>query len=213
MFDLVGREEAGAVHRLLAHEHRRQHGREALLHEPVERVAVERELEQREVADAVREARARDLRRALHVDPAERLREVEVVLRPGSRTTGGSPDAPDLDRVLVGEAVGRVLGRRVRHAARADPRAAPRPPRARSSSLLQLVLHLLELLELLRRRLALQLRLRAQLLDARLHVEHARGRRRAARRTASAAPLRASAAPERVRVACGLRGGRSRAGV
>ena len=40
---LVGREEARAVHRLLAHQHGRQHGREALLDEPVERKPVQRE--------------------------------------------------------------------------------------------------------------------------------------------------------------------------
>ena len=56
--DLVRREEAGAVHGRLADEHRRQDGREALLSQPVEGEAVERELEQRDLADAIGEARA-----------------------------------------------------------------------------------------------------------------------------------------------------------
>jgi len=42
---VVGREEAGAVHRLLLHEHRRQRRNEALACQPGEGEAVERELE------------------------------------------------------------------------------------------------------------------------------------------------------------------------
>ena len=67
---LLGGEEAGSVHRLLAHEHGREDGREAARDEPVEREAVEREREQRGIADHVAESRARHLRRALHVEPA-----------------------------------------------------------------------------------------------------------------------------------------------
>ena len=123
---LLGREEAGAVHRLLADEDRRQDGDEALRHEPVEREAVERELDQRRLADAVGEARAGDPRGALEVDPAVRRREVEVVAR--LEAEGGLvADALDLIGVLVGRPVGRRGVRRVRHALEqlvAGPRAA-----------------------------------------------------------------------------------------
>jgi hypothetical protein len=54
--DLVGGKEAGSVHRLLAHEHGRQHRREPLRDEAVEREAVEGELDERRLADSVREA-------------------------------------------------------------------------------------------------------------------------------------------------------------
>ena len=97
-------------------------------------------------------------------------REVEVILRrePERRRLA---DARDLDGVLVREPVGRVLGGRVR-----DPREQLGTRRLGRRELrlelLQLDLHLLELLQLLGRRLALQLALRAQRLDARLHVEH-----------------------------------------
>jgi hypothetical protein len=49
------RQEPRAVHRLLAHEHRRDHRRESLLREDVHRVANERELEQHDVAEQVDE--------------------------------------------------------------------------------------------------------------------------------------------------------------
>ena len=144
---LVGRQEAGAVHRILAHEHRRQDNGEALLHEPVERVAIQRELEEREVADAVCEARPRHFGRPLHVDPPVSLREVEMVLR-GEVERGRLPDPGDLDRIVVREAVGRVGGRRVR-----DPREQLAPGRLGGCEphlqLLELRLHPLELLQLL----------------------------------------------------------------
>ena len=197
---LVGRQEAGAVHRLLAHEHGRQHDGEALLHEPVERVAVERELEESEVADAVREARARHLGGALHVDPAERLGEVEVILdREVERRR--LADAPNLDRVVVREAVGRVLGRRVRHQ---REQLAARRLGGRQALLerLQLGLHLLELRELLGRRLSLELPFRPQLLHVRLDLEHgAVGGHQLVERVGCAFPHECGA--ERVRIAAG----------
>jgi hypothetical protein len=168
--DLVGREEPRPVHRFLADEHRRQNDREAPLHEAVERVTVERDLELREVADAVGEARSGDLRRALHVDPPVRLREIEMVLC-GEVEGGRLPDAPHLDRVVVREAVRRVHGGRVRDAGEQLPPACLRGAE-RLLERLELGLHALELLQLLGRRLALQLPPCSQILDARLHVEH-----------------------------------------
>ena len=61
-------QEARAVERLLADEHGRDHGLEAVADELVHRPRDERELEQREVAAQVGEARARQARAALHVD-------------------------------------------------------------------------------------------------------------------------------------------------
>ena len=171
---LVGREEAGAVHRLLAHEHGREHRDEALLHEPVEGEAVQRELEQRDVAEPVHEARARDAGAALEVDPAVGRREIDVILhREVERRR--LADALDLDGVLFREAVGGRHVRRVRHS------VEQRLPRALGLGELvlerfQLHLHLLELRELLGRRLPLQLPARAQLVDPRLQLAPARVR-------------------------------------
>ena len=67
----VGREEAGAVHRLLAHEHGRQHRREPVRNRAVEREAVERQREERGVADQEAEARARQARGALELEAAD----------------------------------------------------------------------------------------------------------------------------------------------
>ena len=162
---LVRREEPGAVHRLLADEHGREHGGEALLDETVEREAVERELEERDVADPVHEPRARDARAALEVDPAVRGREVDVVLHRKVERRGLA-DAPDLDRVLLREPVGRGHVRRVRHAV--EERL---PCRLGLTELvlepLEVDLDLLQLLELLGRRLPLQLRPPAELVDLR----------------------------------------------
>src|SRR5581483_2031308 len=167
---LLGGEEAGAVHRLLADEDRRKHGHETLRNEAVERVAVQRELEQRDVADAVRETRARHLRRTLHVDPPERLCEVEVVARGKVERRRIADDAHD-DRIVLGEAVRRLVVGRVGY--ELQDRL---PPCLRLLELLleplQLRLHPLELRELLGRRLALQLASRTELLHLRLHGEH-----------------------------------------
>ena len=109
---LVGREEPGPVHRLLANEHGGQDGCEAAAREPVEREPIERELEQRDVAGAKREARARDLRGALEVDPSGG--ELQVVL---DRKVEGRWLAPaaNLLGVLLGVPVRRGLVRRVRN--------------------------------------------------------------------------------------------------
>jgi hypothetical protein len=162
----VGWEESGSVHRLLAHEHGRQHRFEALLHEPVEREAVERELEQREVALAVDEARPRHLRGALDVDPAVLDSEVQVVARHGSARFA---PAGDLDGVLLRLSVRNVLRRRVRHAVEQLLAALLRggmlflgPP--------ELLLRLTQLVELLGCRLPFRLRARTEVRHARLQL-------------------------------------------
>ena len=76
----VGGEEAGAVHGLLAYQHRRHDGAKALGADDGEAVLHERELQQHEVALEVGETRAADLGAALHVDEVERKAEVQVVL-------------------------------------------------------------------------------------------------------------------------------------
>ena len=101
----LGREEARADHRLLAHEHRRQHRHEARLGDVVDREAVEREREQRGVADEVAEPRAGEPRGALELEAAD-LRASFT-----SSSVVGSPDTAELDGVVLGVAVGRrVVG-------------------------------------------------------------------------------------------------------
>ncbi len=136
---LLRREEAGAVHRLLAHEHRRQHRHVPLRHDPRERPPVERDLEQRDVADAIDEPRARHARGALDVDPAVRRREIEVVARL-ERERRRIADHLDDDRVLLRRPVRRVLGRRGSERGRAAPAARSASP-SRCFELLQLRLH------------------------------------------------------------------------
>ena len=77
----IGREEAGLLHRALAHERGRDHGREAVLDHGAHRVVHERELEQRGLAHDVREPRAARLRGARGVDEPDRLGERGVVER------------------------------------------------------------------------------------------------------------------------------------
>ena len=99
-------QEAGAVQRLLAHEHRRDDRLEALAAEQLERPAHERELEQHERALQVGEARARHARAGLHVDQA--AEQLEVV-------AAGLARLADLAQhlVLLGRGrVGRVRARR-----------------------------------------------------------------------------------------------------
>ena len=100
-------QEAGAVQRLLAHEHRRDDRLEAVPAQPLQHPAHERELEQHEVAAQVGEPRARQARAALHVDA--RARELEVVLRRGHRRDGLADLAHDGVRV-GGRGVGRGSG-------------------------------------------------------------------------------------------------------
>ena len=159
--DLLGGEEAGAVHRVLADEHGREHRREPGGSEAVEREAVERELEQRGRADAVDEARAGDLGAALGVDPGE----LQVVARlEGERRR--LADAAQLDGVLVREAVrGARIGRRGN--ALEELGAALLGGGQLLLDLLQLGLDAFQLLDLLGRRLALELRLRTELVGLR----------------------------------------------
>ena len=155
----LGREEAGAVHRLLAHEHRRDQRRVAVRGGAVEREAVERHRDERRVAGDVAEARAREPRRALHLEAADlgvlraRAGPARPTRRSSSASSSVSPSGADgsggfgtcvEQRVALGLG-GRELG----------------------LGAAQLLLDAVQLLELLGRRLALQLLLRAQLLDAR----------------------------------------------
>ena len=123
----LGREEAGAVHRLLADEHRRQHRRVAVLHRGVEREAVEREREQRRVADQVAEARAGEPRRALHVEAAD----LGVLLRLGGRHRLADQRGARLG-VLVGRSRREPSRREDSALARAPRLAQPPPRRARA---------------------------------------------------------------------------------
>ena len=158
---LLRGEEAGAVHRLLAHEHRRQHGHEPRGGQPVEREPVEREREQRRVADDEAEARARDASRRAPC----RSRRARGARAPLGR--GAFAPLADDDRVLVAHPVrGRVSCGTFGTFASAASRSASAAASC-SSSALQLVLDLLQLLELLGRRLAVELLARAQLVDLR----------------------------------------------
>src|SRR6266571_8053203 len=159
---LVGREEPGPVHGLRTNEDRRQDWREAAAREPVESEPVERELEQRNVAGAKCEARARDLRAALEVDA--RTGELEVVLDGKVERRWLAP-AADLDSVLLGEPVRRVSVGRIRNPVEQLLASAF----GRSQLLLealQFLFDLFQFLQLLRRRLALELSCRAELLDS-----------------------------------------------
>ena len=86
-----------------------------LLHDPRHRPAVERDFEQGDIADAIDETRPRNPRSALDVDPTVRGGQVEVIARL-ERERRGVTDQLDDDPVVLGIAVGRVLGRRVRDA-------------------------------------------------------------------------------------------------
>ena len=84
-------EEAGAVERPLADEHRRHHRLEALARGPSRREADQRQLDHHQVAEQVGEARARRRGGLLDLDPAVLEAEVEVVADARSRSSGGSP--------------------------------------------------------------------------------------------------------------------------
>ena len=103
----LGREEAGAVHRLLADQHRRQHRHMTVLDRLVERETVESEREQRGVADEVAEPGAGQPRRALHLEAPDL-----GVLGSLRRRLA---DAADLLGVLLRLAVGRGGVGRIRH--------------------------------------------------------------------------------------------------
>ena len=125
----VGREEAGPVHRLLADEDGRDHGREARLGEVLERELVERHRDAGRVADDVAEARPRDARGALHVEAAD----LRVLAGIGEdRRLAHAPELLGvLFRVAVGRRVVRAGWERAPAPRRSRPplrRVAPRPP-------------------------------------------------------------------------------------
>ena len=200
----VGREEPGPVHRLLAHEHRRQHrrvprarqrGRARSGRAPARRA--------RRVADEEAEARAREpARRA----PCSKRADLGVLR---ARPARGSPHAASSTASSSAVTVGRRRVRRVRHLREQRRRApAPRrraPPRAARSSSLTCF----SSLELLRRRLAVELLLRPRSSSTRARARASARRRAAARRTRSAAPRCARARRGQRPGRCGRRGGRS----
>ena len=156
---LLGGEEPRADHRLLADEHGRQHRRESCRGNVLEREAVERQGEQRRVADEVAEARSRQACGALELEAADLAR----LLHLGEHRR--LAEAADLDRVVLGVAVGRGFVRRVRDVReRLVARGLGRGELLLGGA--QLLLQLLQLGELLRRRLPLELRPAAQLVDA-----------------------------------------------
>src|SRR5439155_12226955 len=139
--------------RLPTDEYRRQSRGGAPAREPVESEPVERELEARDVAAAKGEARAGDLRATLEVDACGG--ELEVVLDGKVERRRIAP-AADLHGVVFRVSVGRRFVRWVR-----DPVEQLFAPAFGCRQLLfqrlQLGLDAFELLELLRRRLALDL--------------------------------------------------------
>ncbi len=151
-------------------EHRGQHRCEAAFDEAVEREPVERELEQRDVADSVGEPRSGDLCRPFEIDPAVDRREVEVVAR---RKVEGRRVAPaaDLLGVVFRLAVGHVVLGRIRDAVEHLP-ATAFGCHQRLFQGLQLVFDPLQLGELLGTWLSLHLARGAQLLHSRLDLSH-----------------------------------------
>ncbi len=161
MFERSVGKKPGAVHRLLAHEHRGDDGREAGLGEVVERELVERHRDARRVADDVAEARAGDARCALHVEAADlrvlaRLRRARAARRRGA----APPRRPPCRRRAPSRRGG--FGTSASAASRAASAAA-----SSSSASLSAALTGRQRLELLGCRLALELRLAAELVDAR----------------------------------------------
>ena len=103
----LGREEPGAVHRLLADEDGRDQRRVAVRGGAVEREPVERHRDECRVAGDVAEARARESCSALHLEAAD----LGVV----RARCAGVADSANLLGVLVGVAVGRRRVGRVRN--------------------------------------------------------------------------------------------------
>jgi hypothetical protein len=94
-------QEAGAVERLLAHQHRRHDRREALLAEQPERPAHERQLEEDQLALQVGEARARHARAGLEVDQV--AEQLEVVAAGGAGLADLTHDGVGVGRAGIGQ--------------------------------------------------------------------------------------------------------------
>ncbi len=124
----------------------------------VEGEAVEREREEGGVADEVAEARSRQAGGTLELEATDLARLLRL------RELGRLAEAADLDGVVLGVAVGCRLVRRV-----GDDRKRLVASGLGGRELLlcgsKLLLQLLQLLELLGRRLALELRAAAQIVD------------------------------------------------
>ena len=157
---LVGRERAGPDQRLLADEHRRQHRDEALLREPVQGEPVEREREERGVADPVAE-RAPDIRAARSISKRP-ISSCSLALVERGRLA----DAPELAASSSAAPSGTSSfgGFGTRSASRSRSCLGGRELLLGRA---QLLLHLLELGQLLRRGLSLDLRPAAELVDPR----------------------------------------------
>ena len=109
----VGRQEPGAVHRLLAHQHRGDDRHVAVRHGDVHGVAHQRELEQRGLVLEVGEAGTRHLGATGQVDRVGGLEQLHVVAwRAFERWP--LPDRAH-DHAVALDAVGRVGVRQVRH--------------------------------------------------------------------------------------------------
>ena len=113
-------QEAGAVEGVLAHEHGRDHRLEAVAAQLLQRPADQRELEEDELGAQVGEARARQARRALHVDPLAGQLQVVARRRVHARLADLAHDG-----VLVGRARVGQVGQRAQRAAAARPRRGP----------------------------------------------------------------------------------------
>ena len=97
-------QEARAEERLLADEHRRDDRLEAVAAQQLEHPAHERELEEDEVAAQVREARAGQLRRLLHVDHrGRRARDGRAGRRASAACRARSSDGVRVGRRRVGQ--------------------------------------------------------------------------------------------------------------
>ena len=106
---LLGRQEPRAVHRLLPRQHGRQHDLEPQPDEMIEGVPIHRKLQQGSRPAAVGEARPGQLRPPIQIETPQ----LHMIL---SREVKGRrlADPADLDGIVVGVAVGDVVGRRVR---------------------------------------------------------------------------------------------------
>ena len=156
---LLGWEESGAEHCLLAYEDGREDGREAGGSNVVKRKSVEGEGEQRRIADEIAEARSREPGSPFEFESTD----LACLLR--IRRRGRIADAAELHGVILGIAVGRGRMRRIWHLSQGCVACGfgggqvvfGRP---------ELLLQELQRPELLGRRFALELRSAPQIVDA-----------------------------------------------
>ena len=185
---LVGRQEAGAVHRLLAHEHRRQHGHEALLRR------AGRARSGRARARAARRRRCGSRSASRRPSPRAPCRSSRTPARgrdgrvTGKSNAGGSPTRAISTASSSVKPSGVVVVGRVRDPVEQLVAPPPPPRRARSSSAWSSTFTCSSSASCSGVGLPFSFRFAAQLLDARLQPRAQRGRRRAARRRARPRP-------------------------